>query len=398
MDICFWCRNDATNKAGKAPIYCTITVNSFRCIPFATGVKVVAKNWDTKKKTSRDEFRDVVRQELNEVETKIRQVKLLLEHSGQLLTAQLIRNEYLSLKEKQTKPKSSKSVSFFEGYRLHQKDKKELGASERTLKNDQTLYNNFDAFCKDIKKDKILLNQIDKALIESFKKHLRKKKISINHISRHVSLIKNILDFGVDNNLNTVNAISSMKLNYSDNLDPVGLDFQDILKIQNYQCNEKSETIAKDIFLFLCGSGIDYCDYINLKNEYLRVKNNKLLLRYPRKKTDTYKTDSVCEANPILKDCAVQVLNKYGELEKLPKIKNIQNVNRIIQRIGKALNIEIKLTTKRGRKTFTNLCINHKTDEKRHTDEQTAYQLGHTSTKQLKHYRKYNDSILDDLI
>jgi len=202
------------------------------------------------------------------------------------------------------------------------------------------------------------------------------------------------LDMGVIRKIISSNPIAPLKLRYSDNFDPKGLDIKDIEKLESIRPKTDFEEIVIDIFLFLCGTGIDYCDYLKLSDKNLREKNGKYLLRHERQKTDTYNTDEISQGNPILKDCAVRILEKYGSINKLPRVKNLQNINRTIQGVAKRLEIELHLTTKRGRKTFSNLSVN----KDKHTDEQTAYQLGHSTTKQLKHYRKYNDSILEDLL
>lgn len=397
MDICFWCRkNDATSKSGKASIYCTITVNGIECVPFSTNVRVVAAKWNTKAKTTKDEFQDIVRQELNEVESKLRRIKLDLEDSADIVTAELIKSTYLSLRAAAIKPvKKKKEIRFFELFRIHINEKAQLGAKGQTQENNLVMYNNIYKYFKSVGKPNIRLKEIDFEVIEQFSFYMRTvRKISINHTNTHISIIRKILDMAVIRKIILSNPIAPLKLKYSDNFDPKGLDIQEVEKIESVQPKSDFEEIVIDIFLFLCGTGIDYCDYIKLTNDNLREKKGKYLLRHERQKTDTYTTDEISEGNPILKPCAVRILEKYGSIDKLPKVKNLQNINRAIQVVAKRLEIKLHLTTKRGRKTFSNISVN----KDKHTDEQTAYQLGHSSTKQLKHYRKYNDSILEDLL
>ncbi len=396
MDICFWIRRgDGINKAGKVSVYCTVTVNGVAATGFSTGCRVLAHNWDVKKKTTKDEFQDVVRQELGEVEKKLRRIKLELEDSSDIITAHLVRATYLDLRAKGIKPeKIVKEIKFFELMRNYMKDKQALGAACKTQQNNLVIYTTFWNFIKTTGSVDIRMKDIDLDLMDRFSFYMRTvKKVSINHTNTHISLIRKVLDIAVLRKLIVVNGIAAIELKYSEKFDAEGLTVEDIELLEGVEAKTNFEKSCIDIFLFLCGSGIDYCDYVKLKDDNLREKNGRYMLRHERQKTDTYTTDTLSVANPILKPCAVRILEKYGSIEAMPIVKNIQNVNRTIQVVGERLGIKVHLTTKRGRKTFSNLSIN----KEKHTDEQTAYQLGHATTKMLKHYRRYNDSILDDL-
>ncbi|WP_337043654.1 tyrosine-type recombinase/integrase [Emticicia sp. 17c] len=399
MDLCFYIRrNDAVNKSGQTSIYCTITINGSSCVPFSTGIKVIAKNWLPKKKTTNDEFADVVRREINRVENLLRKIKSDLEDASKVCTANVVKSIFCEIRSKaiKSKPDSPKEkTTFLELAKNYLHKKIRMGASVNTKKNNNTYINNLTTYLASIKQKNIVPSKIDYDFIEEFQMYFQYDKgNSKNYTNCHIGFISSVLDYAVLKKHIKHNPLLSLKLNYSEKHDNKGVTESELLLLQNATDLTEKEQKAIDIFLFLCGSAIDYCDYLNLRNDNLIERNGKLIIKHERDKTDKYTSENINVASPILKESALRILQKYGSIENLPRYKNSQNVNRNIQAVAKRLNIKTHLTTKRGRKTFTNMSVN----KELHTDEQTAYQLGHSSTKQLKHYRAYADEILESLL
>lgn len=145
MDVLFYPRkNDATNSSGRCSIYCTITINSLRCVPFSTNIKVIAKNWNSKKKTTTDEFSDTIRQEILRIENTLRRIKINLEENHQPITAEIIKFNYLKLKKEQTqrKPKTEK-LTLESIYSIITAQKMSLGATKSTDRHDYFLAKTF---------------------------------------------------------------------------------------------------------------------------------------------------------------------------------------------------------------------------------------------------------------
>lgn len=399
MDICFWVRRCQTNEQGKAFVYCRITVNGVDCVPFSTRIQVVASKWDVRQKTTKDSFQDVVRQELADIEKKLRRIKLELEDNQEIVTAQMVKEAFLKLRKESIKPLKKtppkKEPKLIELLRENLKIKAKLGAAEKTQENDLTRFNNIYSYLKKINQIEISCKKVDFEFVEGFSLWMRSEKNnSMTYTNRHITLISTVLDTAVGRKIIDSNPLLSLKLSFPEKYDPEGLTIQEIKMIEATKGISDYEQKAIDIFLFLCGTGIDHCDYMKLTNDNLREYKGKIILTYERQKTDKYTTFEVCKGNAIIKECALRIIEKYGCIEKLPKIKNSQNINRKIQDVGRRLGIKLHLSTKRGRKTFANISINNE----EHSDEQTAYQLGHTTTKQLKHYRKYQDSIFDSIL
>lgn len=398
MDLCFYIRrNDGTNKRGETAIYCTITVNGISAVPFSTGIKVIAQNWIPKKKTTSDEMADNVRREINIIENLLRKIKIDLQENSSTLTANAIKEKFKLIRTNATakKPKPKEQVLFVDMAKLYIETKLKKGASERTKKNNNTFLNNIESYLSKKKIKNLVPSKIDFEFIEYFTLHFQHDlKNSQNYTNCHIGFISSVLDLCVLKKVIKNNPLLSLKLKYSDKIDNKGLTLAELEALEKATNLSTDEQKAVDIFLFLCGSGCDYCDYLNLTNESILKKGNTFLLNHERQKTVTYLNDYSRTANPILKNTAINIIEKYGSIEAMPRFKHIQDVNDLIQEVAERLKIKTHLTTKRGRKTFTNISIN----KELHTDEQTAYQLGHSSTKQLKHYRSYDDEILSNLI
>jgi len=398
MDLCFYIRkNDGTNKQGQTAIYCTITVNGVSSVPFSTGIKVISTNWLPKKKTTNDEFSDNVRRELNLIENLLRKIKIDLQENTNGLTANAIKERFKAIRSSATakKPKLKEQVLFLDIAKVYIQTKIKKGASIRTQKNNNTYLHNIEKYLIKSKIKNLPPQKIDFEFIEEFSLYFQHGLgNSQNYNNCHIGFITSVLDLCVLKKLIKYNPLVSLKLKYNDKLDNKGLSISELLALENAKELTTDEQKAIDIFLFLCGSGCDYCDFLNLTNESILKKGNILMLNHKRQKTVTYLNDNSRTAKPILKESAINILEKYGTLEQIPRFKHLQDVNFLIQSVAKKLGIKTHLTTKRGRKTFTNISINREM----HTDEQTAYQLGHSSTKQLKHYRSYDDEILSNLL
>jgi len=397
MDLCFYIRRDAVNKSGQTSIICTITINGISAVPFSTGIKVIAKNWLPKKKTTNDEFNDNVRREINIIENLLRKIKIDLQESQAILTATSIKEKFKVIRNTATAKKSQpkEQVLFMSMAKTYIETKTKKGASIRTQKNNKVFLNNIDKYLKTTKSKNLPANKIDFEFIEDFKIYFQHTLgNSQNYTNCHIGFISSVLDLCVLKKIIKHNALLSLKLKYQDRIDNKGLTLAEIETLEKATDLNQEEQKAIDIFLFLCGSGCDYCDYLNLNDESILKKGNNLMLNHERQKTITYVNEKSMTAKPILKQTAINILNKYGSIAAMPRFKHLQDVNFIIQQVAKRLGIVTHLTTKRGRKTFTNISIN----KELHTDEQTAYQLGHSSTKQLKHYRSYDDEILSNLL
>ncbi len=80
---------------------------------------------------------------------------------------------------------------------------------------------------------------------------------------------------------------------------------------------------------------------------------------------------------------AIELISKYGGVEKLPKISN-SGYNVHLKEVARLAGITINLTVKIGRKTFTNTVLN----ELGVSELVVAAMLGHSDTKHINTTQK----------
>lgn len=396
MDVLFYPRkNDATNSSGRCSIYCSITINSLRCVPFSTNIKVIAKNWNTKKKTTTDEFSDTIRQEILRIENTLRRIKINLEENHQPITAEIIKFNYLKIKKEQTQRKTKAEKLTLENiYSIITAQKMALGATESTDKHDYFLAKTFLDFAEKQGFKAITPNQVSIDLVEDF---ILKFKRSKNYLRQSLALLQKSLSYAMKKGLISTNIVRDYidKPKGNDKkTDEIGLEIEEIQALKQYNPENIAEQKAIDVFLFMCGTSLDFCDYNRITDKHIEQIANTKIIKIDRKKTDRYDTNTVCQHNAIIKDLAIEILEKYGSIENLPRFNDSSNLDKILKTIATNVGIDKNLTTKRARKTFANLSINYQ----KQSDEQTAYQMGHVGTSQLRNYRRYNHKILDNLI
>lgn len=397
MDLLFYPRkNDATNASGRCSLYCKITVNKLSCVPFSTDIRIFAKNWQAKKKTTNDEFSDTVRQEINRLENILRRIKINLEERNEPITAEIIKYNFQKLKkeQRQTKAQPADTTTLESLYRTKTKKKMKEGAKDSTDRHDFYLSKSFLDFAESQGYCEIRPASVSLELVEKFCEEFKNSK---NYLRQTINFLGKTLDLAVKKKIINYNPVKDIELPRGGSMkknNEIGLELEEIEILKNAETFTERERTAIDVFLFMCGTSLDFCDYNNLSDKEIETIGNTKIIRSERQKTDRYDTERICQHNAIMKTVALEILTKYGKVENLPRFKYSHDLDAILRTIATRNGIEKEVTTKRARKTFANLSINYEM----HTDEQTAYQMGHVDTKQLRNYRKYNDKILSNLM
>lgn len=387
--------NDATNASGRCSLYCKITINKLPCVPFSTDIRIYAKNWQAKKKTTNDEFSDTVRQEINRLENILRRIKIGLEERHEPITAEIIKYNYQKLKKEQRQTKQPTDTTTLESlYQAQTRRKMKEGAKDSTNKHDFYLSKSFLDFAESQGYKEIKPASVTLELVEKFCDDFKHSK---NYLRQTINFLMKTLDTAVKRKIITHNPVKDVELPKGGSTkknNEIGLELEEIEILKNAETFTERERTAIDVFLFMCGTSLDFCDYNSLTEKSIETIGTTKIIRAERQKTDRYDTERICQHNAIMKTVALEILEKYGKVENLPRFKYSHDLDAILRDIAQRNGIEKQVTTKRARKTFANLSINYEM----HTDEQTAYQMGHVDTKQLKYYRKYNDKILSNLI
>lgn len=138
------------------------------------------------------------------------------------------------------------------------------------------------SFLKYSKIENIKCNGIDYAFEDYFELFIQKKRFVTNFMDRLIGLVKNVLDFAIIKKHLTHNPLTALQFKYDEKLNTTSLDFEHIELLQNHSFITRIQKVV-DVFLFMCGTGIDHCNKIRLKSynwytencHFLRSKNGK---------------------------------------------------------------------------------------------------------------------------
>ena len=136
---------------------------------------------------------------------------------------------------------------------------------------------------------------------------------------------------------------------------------------------------VRDLFLFMCYTGLEWADIVNLKKEDVKEnENGQLYITKRRIKTGI-------EYTTILFEDAVEIWKLYkGELPVISP----QKFNKYLKEIVEEARIDKTTTSLTARHSFACYLLN----EKKLSTEVVQKMLGHASQKETLHYAKLLDN------
>lgn len=226
----------------------------------------------------------------------------------------------------------------------------------------------------------LAIDQVDSTFLSDFWSWLRRGNWnSINVANKHVTMIRSILEFGVDKKYIPYFPLGRANLSYTDPGEPKYLDRINRLKIQNVRV--KSLEKVRDTAIFLMYTGFSYTDYVSLQSRHLVESDGRFLFKKARNKTNIFSFP------PLLPEAAA-IIEKYGSIEQLPRIQ-IDDYNKLLKVLGELAGLTVDtvgfdLSTSVFRETFSSMCEN----ELMFSDRAIMFFMGHTNPKQLNTYSK----------
>ena len=251
FSILFAIRESKARKSGKAPIEITITVNGDRCT-LSTGKQVAIDKWDKVKQQvkGKDEEAQSLNNCLKAIKAKLYQKEAELLDRGFIITADLLRDAYFD------KVESIKERSLFEVFEEHNQEQEKLignGVSKATHWVSVYTIRLLREFVQQkYKREDLYLRELNLNFIQSFHSFLRiDKGMAQNSSTKHLKLLKKIINLSVANSYMAFNPFSTYKVER----EPVDIDFLDeeeLRKIINFDTPLPRLERAKDMFLFGC--------------------------------------------------------------------------------------------------------------------------------------------------
>ncbi len=391
LSILFFLKKGQIDKKGMIPIYLRITVNGERA-EISANRKIELLKWDSaaQRAKGRSESARILNEHLDGLENKIkRDYNLMIEHD-KVLTAKLLRDKLIG--------KHQNKYFLLQVFKENnQLIKQEEGSkyAKHTIDQYNTTYNRLEQFllekykCTDIE-----LNRLDILFIRKFDIFLKTKyKIDHNTIIKYLKQLKKVVHFAMslgyierDPFFQYQTAFKEVNRGY--------LTTDELQRIETHKFRIKRLDQVRDVFVFVCYTGLSYSDLDKLTKESISNGiDGKNWIIYEREKTgvrasipllppaqaiiDKYKDDPECQANNLL----------------LP-VKSNQKLNSYLSEIAELCEINKHVTMHLGRHTFaTTVTLTNGVPI-----ETVSKMLGHTSLKTTQIYSKVVDTkIMEDM-
>ena len=383
--ILFFIRESRVRKDGTASIEIVLTVNGERCA-FSTGKRVKSCNWDKTKQQvkGKDEEAQSLNNYLKAIKAKLYQKEAELLDRGFIITAELLRDAYFD------KVESLKEKSLFEVFAEHNKEQEKLvgnGVSKATYWISVYTVRLLKEFVQQkYKREDLYLRELNLNFIQSFHTFLRiDKGMAQNSSTKHLKLLKKIINLAVANSYMTTNPFITYKIER----EPVEIDFLDeeeLRKIINFDTPLPRLERTKDMFLFGCFTGLSYIDIKTLAPEHFEKDNaGRIWIKKRRVKT------GVLSRIPLL-PIAKLILDKYKGGEKLLPIQDPADINKYLKDIAILCDIKKRITFHTSRHTFASTV----TLANNISLEVVSKMLGHTNTRMTNHYAKLIDKCIGE--
>ena len=383
--ILFFIRDSRVRKDGTTSIEVVLTVNGERCA-FSTGKKVKSCNWDKNKQQvkGKDEEAQSLNNYLKAIKAKLYQKEAELLERGFIITADLLRDAYFD------KVESIKERSLFEVFEEHNQEQEKLvgnGVSKATHWVSVYTIRLLREFVQQkYKREDLYLRELNLNFIQSFHSFLRiDKGMAQNSSTKHLKLLKKIINLSVANSYMTFNPFSTYKVER----EPVEIDFLDekeLRKIINFDTPLPRLERAKDMFLFGCFTGLSYIDIKTLAPEHFEKDSaGRIWIKKRRVKT------GVLSRIPLL-PIAKLILDKYKGGEKLLPIQDPADINKYLKDIAILCGINKRICFHTSRHTFASTV----TLANNISLEVVSKMLGHTNTRMTAHYAKLIDKCIGE--
>lgn len=382
--INFWLKS-RTDRNGKSPITMTIGANGERA-EFQTGKKIEPENWDNGKQQAKGKTTEakLLNTYLSQLRNKVYLKEIELMQRGFLITARLLRDAVVD------KVEALNEKTLFQVFSEHNEEQGKMigkGISKSTHWLSEYTYKLLKEHVEQkYKRSDLYLRELNIGFIQAFHTFLRTDKgMAQNSSTKHLKLLKKIINVAVANSYMTFNPFMTYKVER----EPVEIDFLDeeeLRRIINFDTPLPRLERAKDMFLFGCFTGLSYIDIKTLAPEHFEMDGaGRIWIKKRRVKT------GVLSRIPLL-PIAKMILDKYRGGEKLLPIQDPADVNKYLKDIAILCNINKRITFHTSRHTFASTV----TLANNISLEVVSKMLGHTNTRMTTHYAKLVDKCIGE--
>lgn len=353
MEISFFRRR--SKQAGKAQLYCRISIGGERVNIGSTGHTIEWNNWDGDRVTRAEKDYYHMNEHMDTMRDQLRSYYSDLFRKKENITAAKIKRLYEG---------QNGTVSLLAAFELYIKDCKT--DPERNLeKSTVTVYDNVRKKLTDFlirrKATDLLIEDFDLGWVKAYRAWMKtlpqqngKSGHADSYVAKQTQTIKNVIVWAKLHKLSTINPLDGYRVKGIVYDDPIFLTNEQFIQLRKHRfLNPRLQKVA-DVFIILCRTGFHYGDLEDFVKEHKtalrRGIDGEVWLMKSRIKTE------VMIKVPQFEEVK-QIIDKYGDWEKLPMISMVK-FNFYLKLVAAELNLHPDLSSKAGRKTFTDWCFN----------------------------------------
>ncbi|MEL4457371.1 site-specific integrase [Lutimonas vermicola] len=378
ITILFYLKN-RKNKKGECQIYLRLTVDGKRK-ETSLNRSILKSRWDKGKQCGKGRTEDILslNKLLNSVKQSLYQKQQEMIYNAEDITVESLMNKYLGIGER---IKHLMVVIKEDNQRTKNLVKEGTYRKYIALTNHVQEFLTFQYNVPDLN-----IKKIDYQFVDDFDYYLRTEKLIGNNTTvRYVKTLKKIIQSALNKGWIKTNPFINYKVKFDKvTIDP--LTEEEVQIIRNKEIDIKRLDQVRDLFVFVCYTGLSYADLAKLSNKYIvtGIDGNKWIKIYRSK---TGELSSV----PILPQAAV-ILKKYENNPScknrgilLPVLSN-ERYNAYLKEIGTICGISKNLTTHLARHTCGTFLAN-----KLISRETIGKILGQSDWRSTAHYAKTTD-------
>src|SRR5258708_7758583 len=372
----------ARTRNGKVPLSIRITVNGERA-EISTHRNVIPTLWDPKAQRVKGitEEAKTINAHLETMKGSLRMHESRLIALGKTVTAELLKNEYLGIRQE-----CHKLCTAFEVHLKRMEEKvKVRNKAPATLDKYSYTFEKVKAFLKhQYKISDCYLEDIKRSFAHDFEHYLSTvEQLQNNTVMKYIRQTKTVLKMAVEMGWLAADPTAGFRLSF-DEKEPLWLEMEELNELVSKEIFIGRLAEARDCYAFMCYTGYAYEDAFGLgpENIFVGMDGNKWITK------DRQKTEQA-ECVPLL-PIPLEIIGRYRNhpycesRNKLLPVRSNQRFNGYLKEIAAICGINKELTTHTARHTFATTV----TLENDVPIETVSKMLGHRSIKTTQRYAK----------
>jgi integrase len=353
MEISFW--RHKGKKNGRSKLYCRISVAGERTDIGSTGISIYHEYWNGERVMDEDPEAFFKNERLNIIRNQLMAVYNDLFRRKEKITAAKIKRFYLG---------QTGNVPLLTAFQMYIKDCQI--DPERELESSSVMvYNNvrkkITTFLIEQRATDVLAEDFDLLWLKKYRRWMKTVPLDAgktghadSYVAKHSQTISSMLIWARLHKLIDVNPLQGLRVKGATFEEPVFLteDQFQLLRSHAFKSQKLQETA--DVLVIMCRSGFHYGDLLDMAKRY-KVSLRQGLDGEPWLVKDRIKTQVKIHV-PVFNEVQ-QIVDKYGGWEKLP-LRPLAKFNEFLKLVAAELDLPDDLSSKAGRKTFTDWCFN----------------------------------------